>query len=129
MKDLLKASAVVIYLMAVIAVFGVLPAALAAALKIVAVVLLALHVLEVPVEVEVHHCPASPTRGSPLLPDLEAALGSAHQKLAYTRSMPLDLAKAAGRLAEPQQICLSEHGQFIVRRETQSSWTGECGKV
>ena len=73
---------------------------------------------------EVHHCPASPTRGSPLLPDLEAALGSAHQKLAYTRSMPLDLAKAAGRLAEPQQICLTEHGQFIVRRETQSSWTG-----
>jgi uncharacterized protein YhhL (DUF1145 family) len=47
MKDLLKASAVVIYLMAVIAVFGVLPAGLASALKMVAGVLLALHVLEV----------------------------------------------------------------------------------
>lgn len=89
-----------------------------------------LHVLEVPVEVEVHHCP-SPTGGPELLA-AATSLGAHHPKLASTRSMPLDLARAALIAAageQPQQICLTEHGQFIVRRDTQpptgiGRWTG-----
>jgi uncharacterized membrane protein YesL len=48
MGDSLKAGALVIYLLAVVSVAGWLPAGLASVLQLLAVALLALHVLELP---------------------------------------------------------------------------------
>jgi len=80
-----------------------------------------MHVFELPVEVEVHHCtpPNNETRNKKLT-----------TKLPNSVSVPLNLAsEPQSTLADLQQICLAEQGQFVVRREGVSASTAWIGSL
>ena len=78
-----------------------------------------MHVFELPVEVEVHHCPP---------PNNETKNKKLTTKLPNSVSVPLNLAsEPQSTLADLQQICLAEQGQFVVRREGVSASTAWIG--
>ena len=81
-----------------------------------------MHVLELPVEVEVHHCSTSSNNQKTKNQKITT-------KLSNSASVPLNLSTGPqSTVTEFQQICLAEQGQFVVRREgvsASTAWIGE----
>nr|CAD2201073.1 unnamed protein product [Meloidogyne enterolobii] len=78
-----------------------------------------MHVFELPVEVEVHHCtpPNNETKNKKLT-----------TKLPNSVSVPLNLvSEPQSTFADLQQTCLAEQSQFVVRREGVSASTAWIG--
>ncbi|KAL7078735.1 hypothetical protein ACQ4LE_002397 [Meloidogyne hapla] len=75
-----------------------------------------MHVIELPVEVEVHHCTSQNNKIK-------------NQKLSNSVSVPSNLTSEPSQstMAELQQICLAGQGQFVVRREGVSASTAWIG--
>ncbi|CAK5062356.1 unnamed protein product [Meloidogyne enterolobii] len=80
-----------------------------------------MHVFELPVEVEVHHCtpPNNETKNKKLT-----------TKLPNSVSVPLNLvSEPQSTFADLQQTCLAEQSQFVVRREGVSASTAWIGSL